>query len=734
MTRIDVVRRTAAVALMCLVGSAIFVRLFGVLPVLTRIWPVIILCCVGYAVGTAGGQRVQRGMGALVALVATVAGTLALGAMTIQNTDGEVGLGNFVRGLVDGIGLILAAVVPAPVNAETITAGILVTAYGALVGCLLVTTFVPASSIVPATLVFLGGLMLTQGSLMSALPFAAAFIASVVAALALMPAAKQQNKIEDGAEFADVEKVPRPGRPLRVGMVAVSALVVAVVAAALAPLTTIGDIRPAFDPHRKENFRPDTDLDGDDVVSLATKWQTLRRKDPFDVFTVTGPDIPGAVNWAINAKFDGVAWSSLTTFDLIEGGITVTDPPKPGRTLEGSTGFETGENLPGPWLPATYRPINVTGTPARADDEGTVVAGDDKGANKQYSVDFRALALRSLGVLATVQPVEQPEYGTLRELPRDFPDELRLFAASAMAQGTTPYEKVQALADILSSAPYQEQVDSIENSLDSAALLDLVMTSKKGTEAQFATAFAMMARSQGFPTRLVVGYAVPGKGSTRTVKSTDVIVYPEVQFTKIGWVPFAPGPRDLARGVPVVRKVAQQPKPEPSEKPKPTPSPTPTPTPSPSPSEKPDHEQDSPNLLRWLAPLFALLLLLGWPVFVRWRRDGVRAGLRTGSPDEQVTGAWTYTRSALQRLGAPLDPMVSAASYAADPATPPALHDLAAAVETAMYAPESVEPARANRAWQAAGAVVGAAVRSASITRRLRWWLVPWLVGTRKRT
>ena len=734
MTRIDVVRRTAAVALMCLVGSAIFVRLFGVLPVLTRIWPVIILCCVGYAVGTAGGQRVQRGMGALVALVATVAGTLALGAMTIQNTDGEVGLGNFVRGLVDGIGLILAAVVPAPVNAETITAGILVTAYGALVGCLLVTTFVPASSVVPATLVFLGGLMLTQGSLMSALPFAAAFIASVVAALALMPAAKQQNKIEDGAEFADVEKVPRPGRPLRVGMVAVSALVVAVVAAALAPLTTIGDIRPAFDPHRKENFRPDTDLDGDDVVSLATKWQTLRRKDPFDVFTVTGPDIPGAVNWAINAKFDGVAWSSLTTFDLIEGGITVTDPPKPGRTLEGSTGFETGENLPGPWLPATYRPINVTGTPARADDEGTVVAGDDKGANKQYSVDFRALALRSLGVLATVQPVEQPEYGTLRELPRDFPDELRLFAASAMAQGTTPYEKVQALADILSSAPYQEQVDSIENSLDSAALLDLVMTSKKGTEAQFATAFAMMARSQGFPTRLVVGYAVPGKGSTRTVKSTDVIVYPEVQFTKIGWVPFAPGPRDLARGVPVVRKVAQQPKPEPSEKPKPTPSPTPTPTPSPSPSEKPDHEQDSPNLLRWLAPLFALLLLLGWPVFVRWRRDGVRAGLRTGSPDEQVTGAWTYTRSALQRLGAPLDPMVSAASYAADPATPPALHDLAAAVETAMYAPESVEPARANRAWQAAGAVVGAAVRSASITRRLRWWLVPWLVGTRKRT
>lgn len=730
MTRVDVVRRTSAVGLMCLAGSAIFVRLFGVLPVLTRIWPVIVLCCVGYAVGTAGGQRVQRGLGALVALITTVAGTLALGAMTIADSKGNVAVGNFFAGLVDGLGIILGAVVPAPVNAETITAGILLTAYGALVSCLLVTTFVPASSVVPAALVFLGGLMLSQGSLMSPLPFAAAFIASVVAALALMPAAKQQNRIEDGAEFADVERVPRPGRTLRIGMVAVSALVVAVVAAALAPLSRIGDARPAFDPHRKENFRPDTDLDGDDVVSLATKWQTLRRKDPFDVFTVTGPNIPGAVNWAINAKFDGVAWSSLTTFDLIEGGITVTDPPGPRRTVVGATGFETGEDLPGPWLPATFRPIDVTGTPARADAEGTIVAGDDAGANKQYAVDFRALALRSLDVLATVQPVDQPEYGTLREVPRDFPDDLRMFAASIMSGGSTPYQRVQALADTLSSSPYQEQVDSIENDLDSASLQDLVMVSKKGTEAQFATAFALMARTQGFPTRLVVGYSVPGKGSSRTVESTDVIVYPEVQFTKIGWVPFAPGPRDEARGVPVVRKFTapKEPKPEPTDKP----SPTPTATPTPSPTPEPEQPSQSPNLLRWLGPALGILLLLGWPLVVRWRRDRVRAALRKGSPDEQVAGAWTYTRLALHRLGRPLDETVSAAHYASQ--APPPLAHLAAAAETAMYAPETVEPARADHAWQAADAVVGHAVKRASFTRRLRWWLAPWLVRTPKRT
>ena len=205
MTRLDVVRRTVAVGIMSLGATAVFIRLFGYTPVVVRLFPVIVLCCVGYALGTAGGQRVQRGLGALVGLITTVIGSLVLGAMTIANQDGKVGVSSFFGGLVEGFGIIVRSVVPAPVNAETVTAAILLSAYGTLVACLLVTTFVPAASLVPAMVIFIVGLMLSQGSTMSAMPFAAVFVASVVAALALMPAAKQQNKIEDGAEFAAVE-------------------------------------------------------------------------------------------------------------------------------------------------------------------------------------------------------------------------------------------------------------------------------------------------------------------------------------------------------------------------------------------------------------------------------------------------------------------------------------------------------------------------------------------------
>ena len=119
------------------------------------------LCCVGYALGTAG-QRVQRGLGALVGLITTVIGSLVLGAMTIANQDGKVGVSSFFGGLVEGFGIIVRSVVPAPVNAETVLAAILLGAYGTLVACLLVTTFVPAASPGSAMVIFIVGLMLSQ--------------------------------------------------------------------------------------------------------------------------------------------------------------------------------------------------------------------------------------------------------------------------------------------------------------------------------------------------------------------------------------------------------------------------------------------------------------------------------------------------------------------------------------------------------------------------------------------
>ena len=722
MTRADVVRRIAAVALMSLAATAVYIRLFGMTPVLFRLMPAVLLCCIGYAMGTAGGQRVQRGVGAVIGLAAAVLSTVILGAMTIPNEAGNITMSSFMGGLIRGLGLILGSVVPAPAYAETVTFAIVLVAYGALVSCMMATTPVPASSLVPPLVVFVIGLALSQGSTLSALPYGALMTLSVILALALLPEARQLNRIEDGTEFASVETQPAPGRGLRGAIVVISALAVTAASLLIGPALGIGSMRPPFDPHKKENYRPDTDLDGDDIVSLATKWQTLQRSNPQDLFTVAGPNIPRSVNWAINAKFDGRVWSSLTTFDQVPPSGIPDPEANPRFSQTGSTAFTTTQNLPGPWLPATYRPTNVLGTVARADREGTLVAGDNKGADEVYSVDYNALSFRSLAPLQTVQPAAEPEYGTLRELPSDFPVELQYFATSAMSYATTPYDRLQALAAATSTSDYTEQEDAIRNSLDMQSLVNTVLVTRTGTQAQFATAFALMARSQGFPTRLVVGYRVRGKEPVRSVMSTDVIIYPEVELTKVGWVPFAPGPRDLARGVPVPRVVKQ---PAPS-KPKPTPTPKPPkPKPTPTPQEPVPPQQDSgwPTIL--LAVIAITACAVGWPLLASRRRASVRASYRSGSPDQQVVGAWAYVRAVRRRLGQPLDDSWSPARYASEPQAGNKVAALAALAEAAMYAPESLQAANAAHAWKLADDCVTEALRQASRGRRLRWYLVP---------
>ena len=65
-----------------------------------------------------------------------------------------------------------------------------------------------------------------------------------------------------------------------------------------------------------------------------------------------------------------------------------------------------------------------------------------------------------------------------------------------------------------------------------------------GDEEQYASAFALMARSLGYPARVVMGFApeVPGGGGVVEVTGHDVTAWVEVAFEGVGWVPFYPTP------------------------------------------------------------------------------------------------------------------------------------------------------------------------------------------------
>ena len=67
-----------------------------------------------------------------------------------------------------------------------------------------------------------------------------------------------------------------------------------------------------------------------------------------------------------------------------------------------------------------------------------------------------------------------------------------------------------------------------------------------GTSEQFATAFALLARNAGLPTRIVVGFrpGEPQDDGTMVVRGRDALAWPEVYFDRLGWVPFSPTPND----------------------------------------------------------------------------------------------------------------------------------------------------------------------------------------------
>jgi transglutaminase-like putative cysteine protease len=80
---------------------------------------------------------------------------------------------------------------------------------------------------------------------------------------------------------------------------------------------------------------------------------------------------------------------------------------------------------------------------------------------------------------------------------------------------------------------------------------------KAGFCQQFATAFTILARIEGFPTRIAVGF-LPGSEAQGThtfvVRGMDAHAWPEVYFANHGWLRFEPTPR-VAAAVPRYAKI-----------------------------------------------------------------------------------------------------------------------------------------------------------------------------------
>lgn len=124
-------------------------------------------------------------------------------------------------------------------------------------------------------------------------------------------------------------------------------------------------------------------------------------------------------------------------------------------------------------------------------------------------------------------------------------DEMQQYMEDIIGDETNDVKKLEKIQQALRKLEYNttpgaipEEVDSPEEFLDY-----FVLDSKKGFCAHYATAFVLMARSEGIPARYVQGYSKTVTESRKlTIMSDDAHAWPEAYVEGVGWLAFEPTP------------------------------------------------------------------------------------------------------------------------------------------------------------------------------------------------
>ena len=124
-------------------------------------------------------------------------------------------------------------------------------------------------------------------------------------------------------------------------------------------------------------------------------------------------------------------------------------------------------------------------------------------------------------------------------------DETADYLARITAGAETDVEKLRAIERKLSSLTYTLTPGELPEWVrDESTFLDFfLLESGEGYCTYFATAFVLLARTEGIPARYVQGYYVQVEDAGETaVYSNMAHAWPEVYLPGVGWIPFEPTP------------------------------------------------------------------------------------------------------------------------------------------------------------------------------------------------
>jgi hypothetical protein len=414
-------------------------------------------------------------------------------------------------------------------------------------------------------------------------------------------------------------------------------------------------------------------------VDVSAKLQNV---DNRELFTVVAP-APDYWRVAALDRFtteNGGQWTLQAKGDEVEVGLPSAGP----------TGSFRQEFAIGPmgerWLPAAYRPVAID-----LDDtlvvasSSTLVADAESVEGLRYTVDSvlppDAASVTADMEAATAAPVParlQP----FTDVPAGMPDIIAITAREVVdaAGATTPYAQAAALRNYFRGGGFEYSLDV--DPVDTPDAIAEFLRTKRGFCVQFSTAYAVMARSLGIPTRVAVGFT-PGelRNGQFHVSAHDAHAWPEVWLAGMGWThafdPTPPAddhPESGGSAVPNEAAIPPPVQPVPAVTDPVTTLPTPEvtapgagtgagtgtgseaergATQTAPPAATPAVAATAPGTgaSPWLAAVLAVLAVLAaigaYVAFVLVAKARQRARRRTGAPGDSVQGAWD---EALDRL------------------------------------------------------------------------------------
>ncbi len=455
------------------------------------------------------------------------------------------------------------------------------------------------------------------------------------------------------------------------------------------------------------------------------------------LFTVSGLQVGDTIRLATLDTFTGKLWN-------------VTGPES---SANGSGSFElVGRQLPEPslitpvkrdnvtftieeyddvWLPSIGYPTDLTFTAGDAENEtdslrynastGTAVLTSGLRKGDTYTIDADEQLVIPVEDLADakIASIDLPSVD-------GSPDIVTVRAGEYAGSASTPVAQLEAIRLALVDNGFLSHgraSDSVPSRAGHGAdrISELFeRTQMVGDQEQYASAYALMARSLGYPARVVMGFApevIEGQSST-PVTGDDVTVWTEVAFADIGWVAFNATPDET--DIPQDQVPKPQSEPQPQVRQPPRADNDDEDLLSPVELEKTD---DTDKALGFLLPgwvwvvglsilipaalFFGTLLIIG---AIKTRRARKR---RTEGPGhDRVAGAWRELTDRYSELGYSVPSRLTRVLVAdrlesqVQAAEPLRLRGLAVATDEAVFSGQDIGEERSEAVWTEAMAAV----------------------------